>query len=193
MDVDKGAPGDHWGDARNTVTVAEPVTGGTTCSNTPPVPARWNTTRQVLRRPVPWRGSRRRGTRTWESQSVFAKNLDDVDARSVTQLAIWIASGQVRVEGGEDSSKATEGGIGGKSGASGGWGRLFERRPAEFRPLHDDRSGVASGAEGPQCRRIATNTRPCSMSRSEPQAPCNACCMRVGVPKKAHPADGDDA
>ena len=45
-----------------------------------------------------------------------------------------------------------EGGIGGKSGASGGWGRLFERRPAEFRPLHDDRSGVASGAEGPQCR-----------------------------------------
>lgn len=43
-----------------------------------------------------------------ESQSVFAKNLDDVDARSVTQLAIWIASGQVRVEGGEDSSKATK-------------------------------------------------------------------------------------
>lgn len=107
MDVDKGAPGDHWAAARNTVTVAEPVTGYhmfkyTTRPNT----VEYHKAGAPQTGAVAWIAAK--GYPNVESQSVFAKNLDDVDARSVTQLAIWIASGQVRVEGGEDSSKATK-------------------------------------------------------------------------------------
>nr|WP_249667183.1 VaFE repeat-containing surface-anchored protein [Bifidobacterium animalis] len=107
MDVDKGAPGDHWGDARNTVTVAEPVTGYHMFKyTTRPSTVEYHKAGAPQTGAVAWIAAK--GYPNVESQSVFAKNLDDVDARSVTQLAIWIASGQVRVEGGEDSSKATK-------------------------------------------------------------------------------------
>lgn len=102
----KGLPGD-LGRRADTVTVAEPVTGYHMFKyTTRPSTVEYHKAGAPQTGAVAWIAAK--GYPNVESQSVFAKNLDDVDARSVTQLAIWIASGQVRVEGGEDSSKATK-------------------------------------------------------------------------------------
>lgn len=106
MDVDLGAPGDHWSDAQNTVTVGEPVTGRHMFKyTTRPSTVEYRKVGTPQTGAVAWIAAN--GYPNMGAENVFAKPLDDVDARSVTQLAIWIAAGQVRVEGGEDSSKAT--------------------------------------------------------------------------------------
>ena len=98
MDVDRPAPDDGW-TGKNVVTVAEQGTG-------------YHMFRYVTNpRPVKYvKDGQETGAVAWiaangyphsanPSAQPYLKGLDDPDARSVTQLALWIAKGQVRTEG----------------------------------------------------------------------------------------------
>lgn len=106
MDVDKDGPGNRWDDTQQVVTVADPGTGLHALKYvTRPHAVEYRKVGTPQTGAVAWIAAN--GYPHMGAGDVFAKHLDDVDARSVTQLAIWIASGQVRVEGNADPSKAT--------------------------------------------------------------------------------------
>lgn len=98
MDVDLPAPGDNW-TGKNVVRVAQEGNG-------------WHAFKYVTNPSVVKyvKAGQETGAVAWIAAHgyphsaggahPYLKPLDDPDARSVTQLALWIAKGQVRTEGG---------------------------------------------------------------------------------------------
>lgn len=108
MDVDLGAPGDGW-TGKNVVTVAESGTGHHRFSYiTNPTTVEYRRVDPPITGAVAWVAAHGYPESQRSGNGAFAKPLDDPDARAITQLAIWIAAGQVRVQGGNGTTTATQ-------------------------------------------------------------------------------------
>lgn len=107
MDVDKDAPGE-WSESTNIQVVHDGTGAHPFKYATNPNTVEYRKSDVAQKGAVAWIAangypqSQRAG-----SQQPYAKSLDDPDARAVTQLAIWIAAGQVRVQGGNGTTSAT--------------------------------------------------------------------------------------
>lgn len=103
MDVDLPAPGDTWV-GKNEVTVSEEGTGHHAFTYvTNPTLVQYTRVDPPVKGEVAWVAAN-----GYPNGDKFKKPLDAPDARAVTQLAIWIAAGQVRVQGGNGTTTATQ-------------------------------------------------------------------------------------